>query len=352
MKVISVLGARPNFNKYLMISKSFKGEKVREVVIHTGQHSDYEMSQIFFDELELPKPDYFFNVNSGLHGVQTAEILVKTEEVLLREKPDVTLVIGDVNSTVAGALASSKLRIPIAHVEAGPRNRLWLMPEEINRRVSDHLSDTLFAPTKEAYNNLLKENIPREKIFLTGDVIKDTLIYIRKKFRIKTARKNYLLATVHREENTDSRERLKSIFDGLMKCGQKVVLPLHPRTRKRLIEYNMLDKISGSNVELTEPKGYIEFIRLLAGARKVLTDSGGVRREAYILGKPLITLIEEDGIWWPETVECGWNRIVGPNTEKIVDAVENFEPRGMRPRIFGDGHAARGIVDILMKRYG
>lgn len=351
MKVVSVVGTRPNFNKEMLINKELRAVGAEEVLVHTGQHYDYTMSQVFFSECELPEPDYHLNVGSGLHGEQTARILQEMESVLLKERPDVTLVYGDVDSTVAAALASAKLRIPVAHIEAGPRCQLRFMPEEINRRVTDHISDILFAPTKEAYENLLREDIPTSNAFLTGDVVKDNLLYILRKTAITPDRGDYVLCTIHREENADSASRLTAIVNGLIASGRHIIIPLHPRTKKMLKRFNLMERLLASDVEILEPLGYIEFVRILAGADKVITDSGGVRREAYILGKPLITPMEEEGVWWPETVACGWNRVVGPDTAAISEALRTHEPAGPRPPIFGDGNAAGNIVRLLVERY-
>lgn len=337
----------------MLIHKYLKEAGIEEVMIHTGQHYDIEMSQIFFDDCELPEPKYKLEVGSSTHGKQTALILEKTEAILLKEQPDLVLVYGDVNSTMAAALAAAKLRIPIAHIEAGPRNKIQYMPEEINRVVTDRISTLLFAPTKEAYDNLVKENYPTPCIFFTGDILKDNLFYIIKKHKIQIIEPKYatyLLATVHRCENTDIKEHLQEIVQGFIESKEKIVFPVHPRTKKQLEKFGLLEKLQlAQNIELKPPLGYVEFVKYLAGAKKVLTDSGGVRREAYILGKPVITVISEDGEWWPEIVNAGWNSIAGPNKNKIITAIKQFDPTDLpRPEIFGDGNAAQQIVAILI----
>lgn len=347
---MSVVGTRPNFIKEMLINKYLKGKGIEEVLVHTGQHFDYEMSKLFFEELELPEPEYKLEVSTGYHGKQTAEILSEVEKILLKERPSVTLVYGDVNSTAAAALASAKLRIPVAHVESGVRDESIYNPEEINRRVTDHLSETLFAPTKEAYDNLIKENFPSGNVFLTGDVVKDSVLYIIKKFNLRKKKGDYHLATVHRAENTDSKARLSRIINAFLESEKRIIFPIHPRTKKKMIEYGIYNKLNGSNVEVVDAKGYIEFIKLLSGADRVLTDSGGVRREAYILGKPAITLIRI--IWFPEMVKYGWNRVTDADPDEILEALRSFQPPKKRPPIFGDGKAAERCVNILEKRYG
>jgi len=352
MKVVTVLGTRPNFNKEMLINRLFKEKGVKEIIVNTGQHYDYEMCKIFFDQLDIPEPDYNFNIGSGLHGEQTAKIIMETEKLLLKEKPDFILVYGDVDTTMGAAIAAAKLKIPTVHIEGGPRNRYRYMPEEINRIVTDHIAELNFAPTRESYDNLIKENIPKENCFFVGDIMKDNILYIINKFRFPVVRGDYHVATVHRAENSDSKKRLTEIFEGMIMSKEKIILPLHPRTRKNLERFGMLKRIEKSNIMITKPLGYVDFVKLLAGANKVLSDSGGVRREAYILGKPLIVLIDEKGLWWPEIQQAGWSFVAGPGRKKIKDAIKNFEPKGTRPEIFGDGRAAKRIVDILIERYG
>lgn len=352
-KVVTVVGTRPNFNKEMLIHQYLVEAGIKEIIIHTGQHYDVEMSKVFFHDCDLPEPDYNLEVGSLSHAKQTGLMMEKIEEILLKEKPDIVLVYGDVNSTMATALAAAKLRVPIAHIEAGPRNKIKYMPEEINRVVTDRISTLLFAPTKEAYDNLVNENYPRENIFFTGDILKDNLHYIMKKHNIEltpSSKSTYLLATVHRCENTDVQENIQEIIEGFIQCKEKIIFPLHPRTKKQLERFGLFEKLRNApNIELKPPLGYVEFVKYLAGAKKVLTDSGGVRREAYILHKPVITVINEDGEWWPEIVAAGWNKITGPNKDKIIDAIKHFDPTGLpQPEIFGDGTAARKIVAIII----
>jgi len=272
------------------------------------------------------------------------------EEVLAKEKPNVTLIYGDVNSTLAAALASVKLRIPVAHVEAGIRSDDRYNPEEINRRVADCVSDVLFAATQESYEALIKEGHSKKDTFLVGDVLKDSLEAIVEKFNIKVNQGNYHLATVHRMENVTSFVRLKNIIEAFIESKKHIKFLLHPRTEKCLKKYNLFKKLKNSyNVELLPALGYVEFIKLLAGADKVLTDSGGVRREAYLLKKPIISLINI--IWFPSLIKCGWKYVADAQKRKIIDAIDNFNPQSRRPNIFGDGRAAIRILSILRKRY-
>lgn len=351
MKIVSIVGTRPNFIKEYAIEMACRKRGIKKIIVHTGQHYDFKMSDIFFKELSLPRPKYINVIKKRTHGKETAATLYFLEEVLSKERPDVTLVYGDVNSTLAAAIASVKLRIPVAHIEAGIRSKQIYNPEEINRRVTDCVSDTLFAVTRESYQALINEGHSRKNVFLVGDVLKDSLNAIVKRHNIKVSRGDYHLATVHREENVDSHLRLKNIISGFLASKRHIKFLLHPRTEKALKAYNLFRRLKRSgNVELLPSLGYLEFIRLLAGADKVLTDSGGVRREAYLLKKPVISLI--DMVWFPAILNCGWKYIADAQKEKIVDAIYNFNPQSQHPNIFGDGRAAIRIVSILRKRYG
>jgi len=352
MKVASIIGTRPNFIKEYSINRAFKKKGIKEVIIHTGQHYDFSMSNIFFKELSIPQPDYIAEILKGRHGQETAAMLSFIEDILIQEKPTLTLVYGDVNSTVAGALASAKLKIPVAHIEAGLRTESRNNPEEINRRVADTLSSVLFPHIKEAYDSLIKEHYHKDDVFLVGDVMLDSLNRVIKEFSIKVTKGDYLLVTLHREENTDTRGRLLSVVDALIESKEHIKFPLHPRTEKKLREFKLYEKLCRApSVEILKPLGYVEFVRLLAGARKVLTDSGGVRREAYMLKKPVITLI--DIIWVPRMVEIGWSKVVDVDKKKILDSIRTHDPKlNTWEDIFGDGKASERVADILMKRYG
>ena len=314
MKIVTIVGARPQFVKCAAVSREIRKDHT-EILVHTGQHYDPEMSDVFFDELQIPKPDYNLGIGSGPHGRQTGEILTAVEAVLEKEKPDLVIVYGDTNSTLAGALAAAKLHIPVAHVEAGLRSFDRTMPEEINRIVTDHVSDLLFCPTENSVNLLAKEGITKG-VHLVGDVMADVLAFNRE-LAAKNSRVleslvlepgNYCVATIHRPSNTDSKEALSAIIRAFGQAKVPVVFPVHPRTRKYLDEYGLLDRMP-KNILLTEPLGYLDMIRLMGSAKKILTDSGGVQKEAYMLGVPCITLRENTE--WVETVHDGWNVLVG-----------------------------------------
>lgn len=352
MKVITVVGTRPNFTKEYAMARAFKSyDVIEEILVHTGQHYDYEMSQTFFDGLELPKPRYMNEIiKSGFHGDETALMLSFLEQVIQRENPDVTIVYGDVNSTVAAALASVKLKVPVAHIEAGLRCEHFYNPEEINRRVTDAMSELLFPHIKSAYNSLIAENHPPENVVLAGDIVMDSLLIVAEEKGIKITDEGYILMTMHRSENTDSIERMTNIANAVIECGKRVLFLVHPRTRNALIKYSLLDRLKKSkNVEILGPAGFVEFVRLLSGASKVVTDSGGVRREGYIFKKPIINISEL--IWVPEMVEAGWSLPVRDDPDKIIDAIHNFNPPTNHPPIFGDGKAAERIASEIVKRY-
>lgn len=348
MKIVSVIGARPQFIKCAPLSRELR-KWHQEILVHTGQHYDYEMDRIFFDELSIPEPDYNLGVGSGTHGTQTGGMLKMIEQVLMQEKPDLVLVYGDTNSTLAGALAAVKMRIKIGHVEAGLRSFDKAMPEEINRLLTDHCSDYLFCPTPTAVNNLQRENITRG-VQLTGDVMVDALSYnkdaadhsqILEKLGLES--KRYLVVTIHRQSNTDREPNLRSIVEACLEIGGTVVFPLHPRTEKYLKAYGLFDKLQ-EKVKLIKPLGYLKFLKLMNNAKRILTDSGGIQKEAYILGIPCITL--RDNTEWLETVEDGWNVLVGTDKEKIVNAALHFEPSGTQRDVFGVD-ACKKIVDLL-----
>lgn len=348
MKVATIVGARPQFIKAAPVSRWLRLHH-REVLIHTGQHYDDLLSEVFFRELEIPTPDYNLGVGSASHGRQTGEMLARVEEVLLEEKPDWVVVYGDTNSTLAAALAAAKLHIPVAHVEAGLRSYNRKMPEEINRVLTDHLSSLLFCPTDTAVRNLVREGIT-QGVHKVGDVMYDLALWglevaeqkstILQTLGIEPG--GYLLATIHRPNNTDDPGNLSAIVSALNDVAETVIFPAHPRTQKALKHWGIH---LNSNVRITEPVGYLDMLVLEKNARMILTDSGGVQKEAYILGVPCVTLREETE--WVETVEAGWNILVGASRERIVEAVRNFNPTGERPPLFGDGHASQRIVEIL-----
>jgi UDP-N-acetylglucosamine 2-epimerase len=348
MKIVSVVGTRPEFIQATPVSRALR-ENHQEILVHTGQHSDYLMSQAFFDELGIPAPDYNLEVGSGSHGRQTAEILVRLEEVLLKEQPDLVIVRGDTNSTLAGTLAASKLHIPTAHIEAGERSFDRHMPEEINRLVSDCLADLHFCASPAAVEWLAAEGIT-DSVHWVGDVMLDAMLQNRPIARRKSdalARLElqpgtYALVTIHRAANTDDLVRLGLIVEALNSVPETIVFPAHPRTRKAL---TWSGARPAAHVKLIEPVGYFDMMMLEENARLIATDSGGVQREAYFLGVPCLTLRDETE--WIETVAVGWNKLVGTDPVQVIDAWLTFTPPVERPPIFGDGTAGRRIVQIL-----
>jgi len=351
LKVASIVGARPNFVKLAPISKELRKE-FEEIIIHTGQHYDYDMNKIFFDELGIPEPNYHLNVGSGAQGVQTAKMMVRIENILLTEKPDFVLAFGDTNSTLAGALAAVKMHIKIGHIEAGLRSYNKKMPEEINRILTDHCSDLLFCPTKTAVKNLDKEGITNG-VYFTGDVMVDALsdfIEFAENNtdilnQLELNAKEYYLATIHRAENTDDKVRLEQIVDALCQI-QNVVFPCHPRTEKYLKQYGLWRKLI-KHVRVIEPLGYLDMLMIVKNANKILTDSGGVQKEAYILKVPCITLREETE--WVETVDDGWNVLVGADKGLIVENAMEFNPSSKsQSGVFGYENTSENIVKILL----
>lgn len=349
MKVVSVVGARPQFIKAAAVSRELRARH-QEILVHTGQHYDYEMSGIFFDGLEVPAPDVNLGVGSGPHGRQTGAMLGGIEEVLLRERPDWLLIYGDTNSTLAGAMAASKLSLPIAHVEAGLRSFNRRMPEEINRVVADHLSNLLFCPSDTAVKNLMAEGVSRG-VHLVGDVMLDVLHWARQRVetnppeildRLGVKEKSYVLATVHRSENTDHPARLSGILKAFNALDESVVFPVHPRTRRVITETRWRLE---PHVRMIDPLGYLDMVALAGSARLVLTDSGGLQKEAYWLGVPCVTLRDETE--WVETVQTGWNVLVGSGSEMIVRTVHSFVPAEPRPALYGDGCVAARCVDLM-----
>lgn len=348
MKIISVVGARPEFIQAAPVSRVLR-KSHQEILVHTGQHYDYLMSQTFFDELGTPAPDYNLEVGSGSHAAQTAEILTRFEEVVLKERPDLVIVRGDTNSTLAGALVASKLHVPAAHIEAGERSFDRRMPEEINRLVADQLSSAFFCVSQTAVRQLAHEGHTRN-VHWVGDVMLDANLANRRLARQRSAilsrlglsTGGYGLVTVHRAANTDDPRRLSSILLALGSVEEEVVFPVHPRTQAAL---RRLDLHMEGNLRLIEPLGYYDMLVLEENARIIATDSGGVQREAYFLQKPCLTLRDETE--WTETVEAGWNQLVGVDMDSIVSAWRTFSPPAFQPPIFGDGTASEKIAGIL-----
>jgi len=357
MKICIILGTRPEIIKMSPIIRECERQKLDYFIIHTNQHYSEKLDRIFFEELELPKPKYNLDIGSGTHAEQTGKALIEIEKVLIKGKPDIVLVEGDTNTVLAGALAATKLHIKVGHVEAGLRSYDREMPEEINRVLTDHCSDFLFAPTKKAKEILIKEGISKKKIFVTGNTIVDAVYQniklakkkskILKKLNLKEEK--YFLLTCHRQENVDKKERLRGILDGLNLLYKKftlsIIYPIHPRTKKRIKEFRL--KIP-EGTKLIEPVGYLDFLQLEANAKLVLTDSGGIQEEACILKVPCVTL--RDNTERPETLEARSNILAGTNPEKILKEVETMLSKKRNwGNPFGGGGSGRKIVKIILK---
>jgi UDP-N-acetylglucosamine 2-epimerase len=409
MKIVTIVGARPQFIKAAAVNRAIQGfnekktclsgrqGRIHEILIHTGQHYDYLMDKVFSEELELPRPNYRLGVGSGSHAKQTGMMLERIERVLVKEKPEMVIVYGDTNSTLAGALAAAKLNIPVAHIEAGLRSHNQAMPEEINRLLTDHLSTFLFCPTTQSVRNLMKEGIkdaslPNRQgetkvVKRVGDVMYDSILYYSKIAEKKSTiledlnlinpqslpvrqagaiparpaggrNPQYYLATLHRAENTDNPDRLKSILTALSKLGKKVpvILPLHPRTKKMMNTYHLFQ--TNRFIRIIEPVSYLNMLKLEKNASVILTDSGGVQKEAYWFGVPCFTLREETE--WMETVRGGWNVLVGIEKNKIVQGIIHLEKKRLSKKgtqyesistgIFGDGKASEKIIQTLLRK--
>lgn len=355
MKILTIVGARPQFVKASVVSAALK-PLCDEVIVHTGQHYDKNMSDVFFEELSIPKPAYNLGVGSGSHGKQTGEMLMRIEEVIGEEKPDILMVYGDTNSTLAGALAASKLHIPVAHVEAGLRSYNMRMPEEQNRVLTDHISTWLLCPTETAVKNLAKEGITRG-VTMTGDVMLDSVLHFLSVARANPDKvkiyetlgltpKQYRLATLHRAETTDGGiEAVMRIFRAFEQLPQRVVIPIHPRTRG--LAEQAISQGGFTNIQLIDPVGYLEMLLLTSGACQVLTDSGGLQKEAYFMEVPCVTLRTETE--WVETLHGNWNILASLTTEDILQKALNTvpDPAARDSKPFGDGHASEKIAQIL-----
>ncbi len=375
MKIVTIIGARPQFIKAAVVSRAIANYNrdvtsssllFTEVIVHTGQHYDRNMSDVFFEEMNIPSPHYFLDINGLSHGAMTGQMLERIEAVLVEEKPDVVLVYGDTNTTLAGALAAAKLHIAVAHVEAGLRSFNRKMPEEINRVLTDHIASFLFCPTKQSVENLEAEGIINKEpvsgnnshsssiaynpvVCLVGDVMLDAANYYKERARKPqfVLPEKFILATIHRAENTDNSLRLKSIFDGFEKIGKEIpiILPLHPRTRKTI---ETLDQKTSNSIKIIDPVGYLEMIYLLENCLLVMTDSGGLQKEAFFFKKPCITMRDETE--WVELVEHGVNSLAGAEAEKIYDAYKAIIEIDLdfNIELYGDGKAGERIVDFLI----
>lgn len=360
-KIISVVGARPNFMKVAPLHKAFQNYKneIKHIICHTGQHYDEKMSKIFFEELEMPEPDFYLGVGSGSHAEQTAKIMIEFEKILLKENPDLVVVVGDVNSTIACALTAAKLNIKTAHIEAGLRSFDRQMPEEINRILTDSISDFLFVSEKSGLENLHREGVDPKKIFFVGNIMIDSLVAriakadnsdILNQFNLNPG--EYVLATLHRPSNVDNQENLTQIIDALEEIGsiKKVLFPVHPRTKNNIYKFGINNRING-NIILTEPLGYIEFLSLIKNSALIITDSGGIQEESTFLGVQCITA--RSNTERPITVEVGANHLLGSNYEKIkntaIDILNGKKKKCSIPALW-DGKTAERIATIIAKK--
>jgi UDP-N-acetylglucosamine 2-epimerase len=358
MKVLTIIGARPQFIKAAALSRYLKNlPNIKEIILHTGQHYDNNMNDNFFFELNIPKPDYNLGVGSDTHARQTAKMMIDIEDIALREWPDFILIYGDTNSTIAGAIVGAKLHIPVVHVEAGLRSYDREMPEEINRVVSDVISAILFCPTQTAVNNLKREGITKG-VYNVGDIMLETYLYYKDKAQktstilngLNLKPKEYILCTIHRASNTDNTENLKNIFIGLTDSKETIILPLHPRTKKKINQNESFKKYIGSNIRIIDPVGYFDMICLEINAKKIVTDSGGVQKEAYFNKIPCITLRENTE--WVETIKEGVNKLVGVDPEKIKENINDFYPpdQNYSKQLFGDGKTSAKIIERLRQQ--
>ena len=351
MKIVTILGARPQFIKAGSVSREIaKHKEINEIIVHTGQHYDANMSDIFFDEMKIPKPDYFLGIGGKSHGAMTGQMIEKIEEVCLKEKPDWVMVYGDTNSTLAGAVVASKLHIKLAHIEAGLRSFNMQMPEEVNRILTDRVSNILFCPTDTAVQNLKNEGYDNldVKVVKSGDVMQDGAMFYKDLAQKPSCdiKENYILCTIHRAENTDDATRLKDIFAALNEIAKEkqIILPLHPRTKKILKEL----QIDTDNLTIIDPVGYLEMVWLIDNCSLVMTDSGGLQKEAYFFAKQCITLRDETE--WVELVENGFNTLVGADKTKILAAFNNttvFSDKDLD--LYGGGRASENIIQELLK---
>lgn len=353
-KIHTVVGARPQFIKAAVVSRELLTVgTVEESIIHTGQHYDQNMSEVFFDELSIPKPKYNLEIGGKSHGKMTGDMMTALEELWMKEKPNLILVYGDTNSTLAGALAAAKMHIPVVHVEAGLRSFNKKMPEEVNRILTDHVSELLLCPTPRAKELLESEGISGEKVVHSGDVMYDAVLFYKDKalnldWQLEGLNRNFVLCTLHRAENTDSEERMTDILSAIGDLGEQVVLPLHPRTKKLLELYNLT---LPANVITTEPLSYLKMIKLLSDCSFVITDSGGLQKESYFMGKYCITVRDETE--WVELTENNVNFLVGSNKEKILEAVNEIGAAKGLPILghYGDGSAGKSIVNNLVRMF-
>lgn len=355
MKIVTILGARPQFIKAASLSRALINQKIEEIIVHTGQHYDPNMSKVFFDELQIPKPKYNLNVKSQFHGEMTGRILEHSEKIIQKENPDLVIVYGDTNSTLAGSLAAAKLNIPVAHIEAGLRSFNSRMPEEVNRVITDHISELLFCPTTTAVRNLTNEGISKKKIYNVGDIMFDSILFYGNQIKEKSSilnrlklKKPFALATIHRAENTDDPKRLNAILSQLKNVANErtIVLPIHPRTKNKLKK-----SFQSPSLLLIPPVGYFEIMELQQQCNLIITDSGGIQKEAYWNGKYCITMRTETE--WTELVEAGVNKLATPisTLPKLVRELWDKPMNKKKLNLYGDGMTALKIVKILKKNF-
>jgi len=351
VKIVSIVGARPQFIKEALIGKKLNEFGIDEVLVHSGQHYDFNMSDIFFKVLEIKNPRYNLGIGSGTHAEQTGKVMIEFEKILMNEKPSLVLTYGDTNTTLGGALTAAKLKIPVAHVEAGLRQEPKDMPEEINRVLTDRISKFKFCPSQKAVQNLAMEGI-KDGVYFTGDVMLDVFLKVRESVNMKEvlqkydlSPKKYVLATIHRDFNTDIKTRLESILKGLSKIAARmpVILPIHPRTKKRIDEFG-LENIA-KKIKIIDPVGYDESVALTSNAFSVVTDSGGLQKEAYFANVPGVVMMKDTG--WIELVESGWNVLADADEEKIYNGVFNHPVPSEVGKIYGDGNASEKIAQII-----
>ena len=358
MKVLTVIGARPQFIKSAVVSKAFLDRGINEFLVHTGQHFDENMSKVFFDEMGINKPDAFLGISGGSHGAMTGEMLMRIEDLIIQQEPKWFVVYGDTNSTLAGALAASKLNTPCAHVEAGLRSDNRRMPEEINRILTDHASDLLFAPTETANNRLISEGIAKNKIIRTGDVMLDAAIHYGKIAKVQSdiinilslAEAKYALCTLHRAENVDDPKTLTWIVEGLSELSNNmaVILPLHPRTRIRLREFSLFEELN-SKIRIIDPLGFLDILALQKSASVIVTDSGGMQKEAFFQKRPCVTVRTETE--WIELLTGGHNRLATPLKDSILSKVDDALATNLdwSVNLYGDGNSSKTIAEALIK---
>lgn len=354
MKIFTVIGARPQFIKAAVVSRAFAEQRpdVHEILVHTGQHYDANMSDVFFEELNIPRPDYNLGVGGGTHGQNTGRMIEKLEELMLAEKPDWVMVYGDTDSTLAGAIAAAKLHIPVAHIEAGLRSFNRRMPEEINRVLTDHIASVLFAPTELARTNLRNEGIAEVNIHVVGDVMYDAALYYKPRAKkpawfeaFGIPINEFVLCTIHRAENTEEKNRMQGILEGLKASDMPIILPLHPRTRKKIEQMNLQ---LPSNIQIVDPIGYLEMVWLEVNCNLIVTDSGGVQKEAYFHCKPCVTLRDETE--WVELVKAGHNTLVGCDRVSIASAIQSKYLSKSLP-LYSDQFYGNGLSSVSIANF-